>query len=73
MGSHGGKASPSIFYYMEYVYILCEVTGVSYIRRIHIPLREYVYAVCSRGGEDSPGIFLCGTYIYIYIHTSCVA
>lgn len=39
VGSHGGEDSLDIFYYMEYVYILNIVTGVSSLNRA-IPLRS---------------------------------
>ena len=31
--SYGGEASPGIFYYMEYVYTLCVITGVRFLTR----------------------------------------
>ena len=51
VGSYGGEASPGIFYYMEYVYTLCVVTGLRFLTRT-IPLRNM----------NSMGIFLLNVY-----------
>ena len=62
MSSHGGEASPGIFYYMEYVYILCVVTGVNFLTRT-IPLRNMNSPCVATGARIrrvySNGIYTC--------------
>ena len=43
------------------VYTPCVVTGVNFPHR-DCSSTEYVYAVCSQGGENSPGILVYGIY-----------
>ena len=42
VGSHGGEGWPGIFCYTEYVYILCIVTGASFLNR------TILYGMCIR-------------------------
>ena len=60
-----GARTGWVYSYTEYIYIYtpCVVTGVSFPHQDY-SFMEYVHAVCSVGGEDSPGIFLYGVYTH---------
>ena len=60
VGSHGGEASPDIFYYMEYVYTLCVATRESFLTRT-IPLRK-MNLPCVATGARIRRVYSYGIY-----------